>query len=254
MRLLLASASPRRLELLAQIGIVPDEIRPAEVDETPRQGELPRQYCRRMALEKSLSIEPGDGQLVLAADTIVALGRSVLGKPVGEEEAGMYLRRLSGRRHRVVTAIALAAPGKLLQREVVSIVRMKRLTPNEIAEYVQSGEWRDKAGGVRHPGCCQRLHTVDQRFLFFDSRSAACRDLRSVAGGGIHSAVRKVKGELAVIDRVGGRDVAARLIDGQLEDLLFDPLPEDGPAPGTILRAVVRRRLPGAGGMYRAAA
>ena len=147
MRLLLASASPRRLELLAQIGIVPDEVRPAEVDETPRQGELPRQYCRRMALEKSLSIEPGDGRLVLAADTVAALGRSVLGKPVGEEEAEIYLRRLSGRRHQVVTAIALAAPGKLLQREVVSIVRMKRLTPNEIAEYLQSGEWRGKAGG-----------------------------------------------------------------------------------------------------------
>ncbi len=147
MRLILASASPRRRDLLAQIGIEPDEICPPEINETPRAGELPLHYCRRVARDKALAANSGDDCLVLAADTVVALGRSILGKPSAADEAGDFLRRLSGRRHRVITAVAIAAPGRQLEREVVSIVRMKRLSKEEIAAYLQSGEWQGKAGG-----------------------------------------------------------------------------------------------------------
>ena len=102
MRLILGSASPRRLELLAQIGVTPDEIRPADIDETPMLRELPRPYCQRMALEKAQAIAADD--LVLTADTTVALGRRILGKPEGRDEAAAFLKSLSGRRHKVITA------------------------------------------------------------------------------------------------------------------------------------------------------
>ena len=147
MRLILASASPRRLDLLARLGVVPDEIRPADINEIPGVGELPRSYCRRVAREKARAVPSESGSLVLAADTAVALGRSILGKPESADEAEEFLRRLSGRRHRVITAVALAADGRLLERDVVSVVRMKRLAKEEIADYLESGEWQGKAGG-----------------------------------------------------------------------------------------------------------
>ena len=147
MRLILASASPRRLDLLERLGVVPDEIRPADISEIPEVGELPRSYCRRVAREKACSFPSESGSLVLAADTAVALGRSILGKPESADEAEEFLHRLSGRRHRVITAVALAADGRLLERDVVSVVRMKRLAKEEIADYLKSGEWQGKAGG-----------------------------------------------------------------------------------------------------------
>lgn len=147
MALVLGSASPRRLELLAQIGVRPDAVRPADIDETPRKGELPRPYCLRIATEKARAVPAGAGDIVLCADTTVALGRRILGKPATADEAGAFLRALSGRRHRVVTAVVLRADGKLWQRCVETAVRFKRLSEPEIATYLASGEWQGKAGG-----------------------------------------------------------------------------------------------------------
>ena len=147
MRLILASASPRRRDLLAQIGIVPDEIRPVDIDETPARGELPRIYCQRMAREKALSRSPAAGEALIAADTVVALGRRILGKPADAAEAREFLTLLSGRRHRVITAVAVATSTAFIERVVVSMVRMKRLSSGELEAYLLSMEWRNKAGG-----------------------------------------------------------------------------------------------------------
>lgn len=147
MRLILGSASPRRLELLAALGFVPDEIRPADIDETPLKGESPRAYVRRMAAGKARAVPRGPGEAVLAADTTVCVGTRILGKPGDEAEAARFLRLMSGRRHRVITAIAVAAGERLWEREVETQLKMKRLSAAEIAGYVASGEWRGKAGG-----------------------------------------------------------------------------------------------------------
>ncbi|MGY6412221.1 MAG: Maf family protein [Alkalilacustris sp.] len=147
MRLILASGSPRRRELLAQIGVVPDAVRAPDIDETPGAGELPRPYCLRMAREKAEAVAVGPGELVLAADTTVALGRRILGKPADAAEAAAFLVALSGRRHRVVTAVALRSADRLWLREVVSRVEMKRLSDVELNGYLASGDWRGKAGG-----------------------------------------------------------------------------------------------------------
>jgi septum formation protein len=145
-RLILGSASPRRQELLGALGIVPDEVRPADIDETPRQGELPLPYVRRMAREKALAVPAGADEVVLCADTTVCLGRRILGKAGTEAEAAAFLRRLSGRRHRVITAVALRRGERLWAREVETVLKMKRLSEAEIADYLESGEWRGKAG------------------------------------------------------------------------------------------------------------
>ena len=145
---MLASASPRRLELLAQIGIVPDAVQPADIDETPRRGEMPRDYVVRMAAEKAAAVaadHPGD--VVLAADTTVVAGRRILSKPEDEAEAIAFLRLLSGRRHRVMTAVAVVDAGRLRERLVETTVRFRPLTPADIADYVAGGDWRGKAGG-----------------------------------------------------------------------------------------------------------
>ncbi len=147
MRLVLGSASPRRLELLAQIGVVPDAVRPADIDETPGRRELPRPYCARMALEKARAVPAEAGEAVLAADTTVALGRRILGKPETAAQAAEFLHLLGGRRHSVITAIALRLDGRILQREVVTAVKMKRLSDCELNGYLDSGEWQGKAGG-----------------------------------------------------------------------------------------------------------
>jgi len=145
MRLILASASPRRAELLAQIGVVPDAIIPADIDETPLKAELPRVYAQRLSVEKAQAVQ-ADG-LILAADTVVAVGRRILEKPADAIEAERFLRLLSGRRHRVITGVALRLGAQHWARQVETAVRFKHLSDAEIATYVTSNEWRGKAGG-----------------------------------------------------------------------------------------------------------
>ena len=147
MRLILGSASPRRRNLLAQIGVVPDEVRAAEIDETPAKGELPRAYVDRMARAKAEAIAAGPDELVLTADTDVAIGRRILGKPVDEAEAVQFLLMLSGRRHRVTTAVCLKLGARIWSRRVETRVKFKRLSDIEVSAYIRSGEWRGKAGG-----------------------------------------------------------------------------------------------------------
>lgn len=147
MRLILGSGSPRRKELLAGIGIVPDAILPPDIDEDPRPRELPRPYCARLAREKAMAVPAGPDDLVLCADTTVALGRRILGKPADAAEAAAFLTLLGGRRHEVVTAVALRRGDRLWTRESVSAVKMKRLSDDELNGYLASGEWRGKAGG-----------------------------------------------------------------------------------------------------------
>jgi septum formation protein len=151
-RLILASASPRRRDLLAQVGVVPDAIVTPEVDETPQRGELPRPYALRLAAEKARAVSCGPGDVVLAADTVVAAGRRILGKPADMGEAERFLRLLSGRRHRVLTAVALRRGDRLATRAVETAVKMKRLSRSELEAYLASGEWEGKAGGYAIQG------------------------------------------------------------------------------------------------------
>ena len=147
MAFVLGSGSPRRLELLGQLGIVPDAVRAPDIDEDPVPGELPRSYCARMAREKAMAVlvEPGD--VVLCADTTVALGRRILGKPADMDEARGFLKLMSGRRHRVITAVAVRRGTRIWEKDVVSAVRMKALSEPEIAAYLGTQDWRGKAGG-----------------------------------------------------------------------------------------------------------
>ena len=146
-RLVLGSASPRRREILAQLGLVPHAVRAADIDETPHRGELPRPYCERMAREKALALDCAANEVVLTADTTVALGRRILGKPEGAGEAAAFLHALSGRRHRVITAVAVRREGRLWQRAVETVVRFRQLSDVEVNGYLASGEWQGKAGG-----------------------------------------------------------------------------------------------------------
>jgi septum formation protein len=151
--LVLASASPRRLDLLARIGVVPDVVSPADTDETPRKGEVPRRLAARLAAAKAAAAAAPPEALVLAADTVVGLGRRILPKPSTEEEARRCLQMLSGRRHQVATGVALRLPdGRVRQRLVLTAVAFQRLTPAQIEDYVARGEWRGKAGGYAIQG------------------------------------------------------------------------------------------------------
>lgn len=150
--LTLGSASPRRLELLAQIGIVPQHITPAEIDETPGKNELPRAYVQRMAREKAQTLAENIPGAVLCADTTVIAGRRILGKPTDATEAAHFLGLLSGRRHTVLTALALSCHGKLRERLVETTIRFRPLSAVEISTYIASGEWRGKAGGYAIQG------------------------------------------------------------------------------------------------------
>lgn len=151
--LVLGSASRRRLELLQQISITPDRIIPAEIDETPQRSEPPRDYVRRMALEKAQALGDHATQAaVLCADTVVVAGRRILGKPQDVAEARRFLELLSGRRHRVLTAVALAHAGRLRQRLVETTIRFRPLTPVQIDRYLASQEWQGKAGGYAIQG------------------------------------------------------------------------------------------------------
>ena len=157
MRLILGSASPRRKELLAQIGITPDLILPPDIDEDPRKGELPRPYALRLAEEKARAIPAEPGDVVLCADTTVALGRRILGKPRDAGEAATFLTALGGRRHQVITAIAVRHGDRLLTRASESVVKMKRLSDAELNTYLASGDWQGKAGGYGIQGLAGAL-------------------------------------------------------------------------------------------------
>lgn len=152
--LILASASPRLAELLAGIGITPDRIVPADLDETPGKSELPRPYARRMATEKARKIAAQHPEaFVLAADTVVACGRRILPKTETEAQARACLSLLSGRRHRVFTGMALVSPdGRLSEALSESVVTFKRLSEADIRDYLNSGEWSGKAGGYAIQG------------------------------------------------------------------------------------------------------
>jgi septum formation protein len=154
--LVLASESPRRLALLAQAGVVPAQILPAHIDETPLKGEEPRAHAKRLAEAKAAAISDVLGQnpaVVLAADTVVACGRRILPKATSEKEVRSCLQLLSGRSHRVMTAIAVRAPdGRLRSRLVETRVAFKRLTDEEIVQYLSTGEGVGKAGGYAIQG------------------------------------------------------------------------------------------------------
>jgi septum formation protein len=159
-KFVLASGSPRRLTLINQAGIEPDALRPADVDEVPKKGELPRACANRLARAKAevaLAVVRDDsdlqGAFILAADTVVAVGRRILPKAELLDEAAQCLRLLSGRNHRVYTAICLVTPKEgFRQRLVETRVRFKRLSPDDIEAYLASGEWRGKAGGYAAQG------------------------------------------------------------------------------------------------------
>ncbi len=154
MRLILASASPRRLDLLARIGIAPDAVIPADVDESVVAGELPRDHALRLAREKAEAVAAKEPEaLVLAADTVVAVGRRILPKVEDEATLRECMALLSGRRHRVLTGVALAIPGgEIRSRLVETMIAIKRLSPEEIDYYASHGEWRGKAGGYALQG------------------------------------------------------------------------------------------------------
>ncbi len=154
--LTLASASPRRRELLARLGLVPDAIQPADIDETPQPGERPRDYALRMGLEKAAGVEASG--FVLAGDTVVAAGRRILPKTETEAEARRCLELLSGRRHTVLSSVVLRAPdGTVRSRVSENVVRFKSLSKPEIAAYLASDEWRGKAGGYAIQGAAEGL-------------------------------------------------------------------------------------------------
>jgi septum formation protein len=154
MRLILASASPRRLDLLARIGVKPDAVVPANVDESVPKGELPRQHALRLAREKAAAVAAKEPDaLVLAADTVVAVGRRILPKVEDEGTLRGSMKLLSGRRHRVLTGVALAVPGQgVRERLVETMIAIKRLSDEEVDYYASHGEWRGKAGGYALQG------------------------------------------------------------------------------------------------------
>jgi septum formation protein len=159
-KLVLASGSPRRVTLINQAGIEPDALRPADLDETPQRGELPRACANRLARAKAVAalemVRVDDelkGAYILAADTVVAVGRRILPKAELLDEAAQCLRLLSGRNHRVHTAICLITPAEAFrQRLVETRVRFKRLSDEDVEAYLASGEWRGKAGGYAAQG------------------------------------------------------------------------------------------------------
>lgn len=152
-QLVLASSSPRRRDLLAQIGVVPARVQSPDIDETPHKGEQPRVYAERMAQEKAQAVPRAEGEIVLAGDTTVAAGRRILGQAQSPQDVARFLELLSGRRHRVISAVALIdTAGTLRSRVVTSQVRFKRLSPQEIAAYAACGEGIGKAAGYAIQG------------------------------------------------------------------------------------------------------
>ena len=147
MKLILGSASPRRKEILAQVGIIPFEIRAPNIDETPLAKELPLQYCRRITEKKIQALKLANDEIAICADTTVAVGRRILGKPSDRDEANSFLSLLSGRRHKVITCVTVRKQNKIRTKEVVSRVKMRALGFQEKEFYLDSGDWEGKAGG-----------------------------------------------------------------------------------------------------------
>lgn len=152
LKLVLGSGSPRRLELLAQLGVTPFEIRAPDIDEDVRPAELPRDYVKRIAAEKVAAVSAAADEVVLCADTTVALGRRIMGKPEDAAEATSFLKALSGRRHKVITAMAVKRGDRVWTNDVQSTVAFKRLSDAEIDTYIASDDWRGKAGGYAIQG------------------------------------------------------------------------------------------------------
>ncbi len=152
MKLILGSASPRRRELLAQLGLTPAEVRAPDIDETPLKGEIARDYVARMAREKAAALPCAPGEVILCADTTVACGRRILGKPADEKEAAEFLWLLSGRRHHVLTAIAVRSAGSLRERLVDTVVKFRALSNADMNGYLAAREWEGKAGGYAIQG------------------------------------------------------------------------------------------------------
>lgn len=152
LRLILGSASPRRLELLAQLGVSPDAVQPPDINEDQHRAELPRDYVKRIAAQKLAAIDAADDTVVLCADTTVALGRRIMGKPADAGQAAAFLYALSGRRHKVITAVAVGRGAQIWQRDVQSTVAFKQLSDAEINAYLASGDWQGKAGGYAIQG------------------------------------------------------------------------------------------------------
>jgi len=152
--LILASASPRRLDLLRQIGITPDHVIATDIDETALRGELPRDLARRLATDKTTTVaQDHPNAYVVGADTVVACGRRILSKAENEAEAKRFLKLLSGRRHKIFGGFCIAAPdGTVRTKVVITSVAFKRLSDNEIDNYIASNEWRDKAGAYAIQG------------------------------------------------------------------------------------------------------
>jgi len=161
--LILASASPRRLQLLEQVGLTPNSIAPSDIDETPRRNEKPRALAARLAQQKAIAaIQNHPSSFVLAADTVVACGRRILPKPADRSEAKKCLEQLSGRRHRVISGVCVIDPGgKHRSRVVATTVTFKQLSPSEIETYLNSDEWQGKAGGY----AVQGLAAIFIRFI-----------------------------------------------------------------------------------------
>lgn len=151
-KLILGSGSPRRAELLEQLGLRADDVRPPDVDETPQKGELPLNYCRRIAASKAAAMSVADDEVVLCADTTVALGRRIMGKPENADEAAKFLRALSGRRHKVITSVVVRNASGQWAKDVVTTVKMKRLSDQELTAYLASNDWQGKAGGYAIQG------------------------------------------------------------------------------------------------------
>ena len=146
-RLILASGSPRRRELLQQIGVIPDEIRPPDIDEDPIKAELPRDYVNRIAREKAQAVAVANDEVALCADTTVALGRRIMGKPADADEARVFLQAMSGRRHKVITAVAVKRGERVWAKDVQTTVALKTLSTREIDWYLATHDWQGKAGG-----------------------------------------------------------------------------------------------------------
>ena len=147
LRLILGSGSPRRLELLAQLGLTPAAVRPPDIDEDPHKAELPRDYVNRIAREKAEAVTIAADEVVLCADTTVALGRRIMGKPADAGEAAAFLHAMSGRRHKVITAVAVKRGDTIWCKDVQTTVSMKRLSNAEVNWYLSTDDWQGKAGG-----------------------------------------------------------------------------------------------------------
>lgn len=152
LKLVLGSGSPRRLELLAQLGLVPDDIRPPDIDETPLPRELPKAYCERITREKADAVTIAKDEVLVSADTTVALGRRIMGKPQDRDEAREFLLRLSGRRHRVISSVAVRRGDACWQKTSVTAVKMKVLSDTELETYLDTEDWQGKAGAYAIQG------------------------------------------------------------------------------------------------------